>query len=301
MSQDPPEQPSGDDGQAPPPPGQPSGDYGQAPPPPSAYPSPAQGGFQPPPPPGPDAYGNYAAPGPGYGRTAGGSPEPQATESLSRGWRAFTANPWPFVISQILWALIIIVPVAVLLAAFGVFSAPSINADGSASAGLAALIGIGGLVVVLVAVLLGVVQIGAFATAALRAVAGERVTLADFFRPRNLTQLLLLALLLGVASGLVAITGIGPLIVMFFGIWSVFFVVDRGQSAIEAITSSVRFAMANAGQTIVLVLLGYLLNFVGGLLCGIGTLITNPVTMLAFADYYRRITGPATPGQRLAG
>ena len=60
-----------------------------------------------------------------------------------------------------------------------------------------------------------------------------------------------------------------------FAIWSVFFVVDRNQGVIDAIKSSIAFASKNAGQTIVLILLAYLLNFVGGLLCGIGTLITN--------------------------
>lgn len=274
--------------------------YGQAPPPSSAYPTPEQGGFPPPSAPGPGAAG-YGPPGPGYGDAP--HAEPQATDSLSRGWRAFTANPWPFVVSQLLWALIFIIPVLLLLAAFGVFASPRVNADGSVdgSAGLAVLFGIGGLTVVVVVMLLAIVQFGGFATASLRAIAGERVGVADFFKPRHFGQLIVLAILVAIASGILAITGIGPLIVMFFGIWAVFFIIDRGQSAIDAIGSSVRFAIGNAGQTIVLVLLGYLLNFVGALLCGVGTLISNPVTMLAFADYYRRRTGPGTPGAPIPG
>jgi uncharacterized membrane protein len=145
---------------------------------------------------------------------------------------------------------------------------------------------------VLVYIALGVLQMGAFASATLKAVDGGRVSFGDFFRARNFGQLLLLALLLGLASAIVAITVVGVLVVLFFGIWSILFVVDRRQSAIEAISSSFRFATQNAGQSVVLILLSYLLNFVGGLLCGIGTLITNPLTLLGFADFYRRIAGP---------
>lgn len=295
MSENVPQDPQPAEGSATPPPG----GYGQAPPPRGAYPGPEQGGFPPPPPPGPGPDGSYGPPGPGYGPPSDG--EPQAVDSLGHGWRAFTANPWPFVVSQILWGLVLVVPVGLLLLAIGVLGAGRVDEDGDVSRGLAALFGFGGLLVVLVVALLAIVQVGAFATASLRAIAGERVTLADFFRPRNVLQLLVLAVIVGLASALLAITGIGPLIVGFFGIWSVFFVVDRGESATTAIASSVRFAIDNVAQTIVLVLLGYLLNVAGALACGVGTLVTNPVTMLAFADYYRRRSGAATPGRPVVG
>jgi uncharacterized membrane protein len=142
--------------------------------------------------------------------------------------------------------------------------------------------------VVLVVVLLAVIQQGAFATATLKAVDGVRVGLGDFFRPRHLPQLVLLALILALASALLAVTGIGPLVVMFFGIWAVLLVIDRGLPPIEALRSSVAASLRNPGQTIVLVLAAYVMNAVGVLLCGLGTLISTPVAVLAFADHYRR-------------
>src|SRR5690606_13703437 len=83
-----------------------------------------------------------------------------------------------------------------------------VDEDGDVSRGLAALFGFGGLLVVVVVALLAIVQVGAFATASLRTIAGERVTFAAFFRPRNVLQLLVLAVIVGLASALLAITGI---------------------------------------------------------------------------------------------
>ncbi|WP_156250333.1 hypothetical protein [Pseudactinotalea terrae] len=263
--------------------------YGRAPDPSGAYPSPDQGGFAP----LPDLRaGDYLPPGPGYsGADTGPDAAPQATDSLRRAWRIFADNPVPFVISQLIWALIFVIPVALLLIAFGALRL----ADGGTPAGLPALLGVGGLVTVLVIVLLAVVQQGAFATATLKAVDGDRVGVADFFRPRHVAQLLLLALILGVASALLAITGIGPLIVMFFGVWAVLLVVERGLSAVEAVKVSVSASLREPGQTIVLVLAAYVMNAVGALLCGLGTLVSMPVGVLAFADYYRRSAAFSRP------
>lgn len=291
----------------------PTTSYGQAPPPASAYPSAEQGGFAPMPPPPP---GQYGQPGPGYGGPpppAYGSPagayggvpgygEPQATDSIGRGWAQFKANPWPFVLAQLAWGAIFLVPTLIMVliaAAAGAFARSTYNPDTQTWEGGQGLFGalgfIGIVLMVLIYIALGIIQMGAFASATLKAVDGGQVRFGDFFTIRNFTQLLVLALLIGLASAILAITIIGPLIVVFFGVWSIFFVVDRNQGAIDSIKSSVGFAGKNAGQSIVLILLAYVLNLIGALLCGVGTLITNPVTLLGYADFYRRVTGPATP------
>lgn len=47
----------------------------------------------------------------------------------------------------------------------------------------------------------------------------------------------------------------------------------------------------NVGQLIVIALVLMLLNFVGALLCGIGMLVTLPVTAIALAFAWRTVTG----------
>jgi len=265
--------------------------YGAAPEPGSAYPSATEGGFTDMALPGPDRQGQYGPPGPGYAPgdpAAYGAQPPRATGSLGRAWTGFIANPWPFVVGQLLWLVIMAVPVGLLLAALGAFGAPQVHSDGSVSGGPRALLGIGGALVVAVIVWLAVIQLGVFASATLRTVDGDRVELRHFFQLRNPGQLLLLGLILAVSSAVLAITVVGPLIVMFVGIWAVFFVVDRGETATEAIGSGLRLGLRTPGQTLVLVLLGGLLILAGALACGVGTLITGPVVLLALADFYRR-------------
>lgn len=284
-------------------PDQPAGGYGQAPPPSAAYPPPQDGGFTPPPPAGPDSDGQYGAPGPGYGpgQSYGGLPaEPQGTDSVTRAWEIFKTNPSTFILAQLAWAVIYLIPtgiVLLILAAAGAFAPPSYNADTgeySGGVGILGVLGIFGIMLlVLLYIVLGVVQLGAFASATLKSVDGGQVTVADFFKVRNFVQLLLLALLLGLASSLLSVTFIGPLAVMFFGVWAVLFVVDRNLGVIDAVKASVAFATKNIGQTFVVVVIVYLLNLLGSIPCGLGLLVTNPLGQLAYADYYRRATGPS--------
>jgi uncharacterized membrane protein len=265
--------------------------YGAAPEPGSAYPSATEGGFTGPALPGPDPRGQYGPPGPGYAPgdpAAYGAQPPRATASLGRAWAAFIANPWPFVVAQLLWLVVMAVPVGVLLAALGALGAPQVHPDGAISGGPRALLGIGGALVVAVIVLLAVIQLGAFASATVKTVDGDRVALRDFFGARHPGQLLLLALILAVASAVLAITVVGPLIVMLVGIWAVFFVADRGEPATGAIGSGLRLVLRAPGQTLLLMLLGYLLSLAGALACMVGTLVTGPVVLLAVADFYRR-------------
>lgn len=269
--------------------------YGAAPKPGSAYPSATEGGFTSPALPGPDPRGQYGPPGPGYAPgdpAAFGAQPPRAAASLGRAWAAFIGNPGPFVVAQLLWLVIMAIGVGLLLAALGSLEAPQVHPDGSISGGPRALLGIGGALVVGVVALLAVIQTGAFASATLKTVEGERVALRDFFGARHPGQLLLLGLIVAVASAVLAITVVGPLIVIFVGIWAVSFVVDRGESATGAIRSGLRLGLRAPGQTVLLMLLGCLLGLAGALACGVGTLVTGPVVLLAVADFYRRSLSP---------
>src|SRR5690606_27323214 len=96
------------------------------------------------------------------------------------------------------------------------------------------------------------------------------------------------------AAFLLTFTIVGPVLLAFFGAYAILFVVDRNMSAIDAIKASAKLAMDNVGQTIVLLLMMWLLGALGGLACGVGTLATAPIAHLALAHYYRRLTGPAT-------
>ncbi|MFV0427205.1 MAG: hypothetical protein ACK5KU_09250 [Beutenbergiaceae bacterium] len=260
--QQPPAQP-----QTPPSYGQP----GQQPPPAGSYAPPAAGGYAPPQPTG-----------------------PQGLDSIKAGWECFKASATPFVLGTLIWGVIIgavtVIPTVILSAVVAATDpydpyGPGYVAMGGFSVGM--------VVVVLLALAGAVVYMGAFASASLKAIDGHQVTVGDFFKIKNFGQLALLALIIGVAGAVLYITVIGTMAIAFFGAFAVYFVVDRNLSAIDAVKASIQLALANAGQTIIVLLLCYLLGMAGSLACGVGILVTAPIAQLAIAHFYRVLTGPS--------
>lgn len=285
MSQTPPEQPEVP--QQPPAP-----QYGQQPPapqygqPPQQPPAPQYG--QPQQPPSPQ-YGQpqqppagapaYGAPNQGYAPPPAAGP--QATDSIGAGWERFKLTWTPFVLAQLIWGVIIGALMGIFIAIIGAVT------DGARLG----LVGIAAFIT-LFAVIIAIVFAGAFAGAALKAIDGQQVAIGDFFRPQNIGQLLLLALIYGVSAAVLSFTIVGPLAIAFFGAFALYFVVDRGMGAIDAIKASIQLAMANVGQTIIIILLAGLISSAGSLACGIGILVTAPIAQLSLAHFYRQLTGP---------
>ena len=172
-----------------------------------------------------------------------------------------------------------------LLSATGLF-AFGFGSEVAIAGGVFAFVGIVGIVLV-VMVFVGILASAGITNATLKVVRGEQITVADFFRIPNLGVVIVVALLLGISSGILSITFIGPIILTFFAAYIVVFAIDQRQGIGEAITTGVKMALAFPGQTILLLLLAYVANFVGTLLCGIGVLVSLPLTALALAWQYR--------------
>lgn len=286
--------------------GQPApGAYGQ--PTPGAYGQPAPGGYQPPPQGGYPPAGGYgqapggypAAPPPPAGGYAAVPPSPIGA-AISYGWNAFTRNGGVFVGATLVWLLISSVVFTLVLVAFGGFAnAVGTNDDGRASFGLSfsfiLVIGIFSLVFYLVE--------AAFVRASLKLTYGQRVGFGDFFRFENATNVLITAVLIAginLVLGLVTwIPLIGQVIslaanlALLFTLW---FVVDKNLSPIDAIKASVALVRANLSTTILFYLLAGVILFVGFLLCGFGALVAIPVVLVATSYLYRNLLGePIAP------
>ncbi|WP_022918088.1 hypothetical protein [Ruania albidiflava] len=316
MSTNPPygERPAGQPETPPPPAGPPStgGVPGGPPPgpPPGGPPQGQPGGFGPTsggysgPPQGPAASyhppGGYDGPPPqtGPGGYAPLPPTPQATDGFVWGWNAFKANAGTLILGQLAWLVIVLVIVGLW---FGLLSGSGILASTSGSQVAAgAFLGVGILGVILlvvVVVLVGIFASAGMSNATLKLVRGESISVGDFFRFPNVGTIVLVAIVLSVVSALLSFTFILPVALMFFAAYTVLFALDRGEHLVDAITSSVKMALANPGQTILLLLLAYLANLVGGLLCGIGTLVSLPLTALASAWLYRSQLALTPPRQ----
>ena len=162
----------------------------------------------------------------------------------------------------------------------------NVGSDAALAGGVLAFAASIGIVLV-VSVFVGIVASAGISNATLKLARGEAITVADFFRIPNLGNVVLVALLLGLASGILSVTFVGPLLLTFFAAYIVVFAIDQRQGVFEAIASGVKMAIAYPGQTILLLLLAYVANFVGSLLCGIGLLVSLPLTALAIAWQYR--------------
>lgn len=263
--------------------------------PPSAYPAPAQGGFPPPPGGGfPPAPGGFPpAPQPGaYAGAQGYVSPPDVGQAFSWGWAKFKENAGALIVSHLLWGIVIGVVAIGGFALAGGLAGTSELATTEAGATASATLGLGGIIIVSILVMLiaFIAQI-ALTNGYLVIADGRKAAIGDFFKFRNVGQGIILSLLVGVASGLLSFTGVGALAVSFFAVFAMYFVVDRGLSAIDAIKASVDLAMKNAGQTILLVLLVAVAAGVGAAVCGIGALVTVPLGYLAVTYLYRRFSG----------
>lgn len=270
------------------------GSYAAPQQPQSAYPSPQQGGFPPPPsggfPPPPSQHdAGFPPPPAGYGPGAGYQPpSSDIGAAFSWGWEKFKGNAGPLILSVLLWGIGIAVIAVIGFALAGAVAGTSSATQTDAGFAAATSFGIGGIIVVSILTFLAAFAAQVALTNGYLTVADRgSASLGDFFKFRNVGQGIVLALLLALASGLLSWTGIGSLAIAFFGAFAIFFVVDKGLGAIDAIKASVRLALDNAGVTIVAILVSY----AGALVCGVGALVTAPLASLVLAYVYRRVTG----------
>ena len=81
------------------------------------------------------------------------------------------------------------------------------------------------------------------------------------------------------------------LVVAFLTWWALPFVIDRHDSAVEGIRSSVRAISSQAGPVFLLALALIGINILGAIALGLGLLITVPLSTIASTYAYRVVSG----------
>lgn len=253
----------------------------------------------------PPAYGGGAQPpaygGPGgyYGAQQHGSFT--VGEALGFAWKRFTGN-WLF------WVLFVLLSFVVV----GIFNAGSFSnyqeineavmrgdISGRAASGASFGGSLLGLIGSLVNAVLGALGINA----ALREVSGEKATWGRLFKVDSYGMIILAALLLLVAGfiGLIP-CGLGLIALAIFAPFTYHNVVDRGMNAWAAFTSSFRLVGQNFGAVFLLELALLGITIVGAIVCGLGLFVAVPLSVIALAFAFRRITGgPVTSGPVASG
>jgi uncharacterized membrane protein len=242
--------------------------------------SPAYGGAAQPP-----AYGG---PVESYGTQTSG--QFRVGEALGFGWNRFKAN-WLF------WVLYVLLTFVVGT----IFNAGSFDdyqelneavTRGDISSSAATGMTFGNSLLQLIGSIVTSVLSALGINAALREVSGEKATWGTLFKVNSYGMIILAALLLAAASFVgVLLCGLGLLAVAIFGVFTYHNVIDKGMNAWSAFTSSFSQVGKNFGAVFLLELAVVGLWILGTIPFLLGLLIVIPMTTIALAFAYRRITG----------
>jgi uncharacterized membrane protein len=329
----PPNQPPGGYPPNQPPDGYPPPQQGGYPPPPQqgGYPPPPQQGGYPPPPqqggyPPPPQQGGYPPPPQQGGYPQQGYPQPggypqsgypqqgypgqggafDVGEGFSWAWNKFSKNAGALIVPTLVYGLIVAVIYGVFYGiAIALASTPSYNDYGSGYSGSAGIgFGFASIAVMIVGLLVLIVAGGAIASAyvsgLLEVANGQPVTIGSFFKPRSIGPVILATLIVGVATGIGSVLCYLPgLVVALFTMFTTYVLLDRNLSPIDAIKASIDIVKANIGPAILAYIVAGLIGAVGALACGIGIIVSLPVSALFLVYAYRKLSGgqvaPLTP------
>jgi hypothetical protein len=213
------------------------------------------------------------------------TPAPQrapfsATDAIGYGWKGFTANIGPLVLIGL-----------VLIVATGLSNWLS---QGFESLGLT-IIGS-----VLSAFISLVISLGLI-RAALSILDGGRPSVEQLVSTKDIGPYiiasLLVALIVTVGLVLCIIPGlVAGFLLQFYG----YAIIDRKSDSVTtapqssptgSLRASFEVVAGNVGPLILLAVLCFLLNIAGALLCGVGLLVTVPVTSIAIAYAWRYFSG----------
>jgi uncharacterized membrane protein len=133
--------------------------------------------------------------------------------------------------------------------------------------------------------------------AALMITRGETPAIGTVFATEYLGPFILASIIYGAAVfvGTVLCIIPGILAAIFFGFYG-FYVLDQHLGAAESIAASFNLVKEHFGRVFLVLLVAFLLNLVGALLCGIGLLVTAPMCWIMFGYAYRWLNGqPIAP------
>ena len=192
--------------------------------------------------------------------------------AFSYGWGKFTQNVGPLIVAVlVMWVLQLIVQAI----GFGFRSL------------------ILRLIVGLVAVLVGAIASFGLANVSLKLVNGQPVEISDALPTGNLVMsyaitAILIQIVVTIGLYLCIVPGVIAAVFLWFGH---FVVLDEGVAPGDAISRASKLVQGHFGSVLGFMVLALLINIVGAILCGIGLLVTIPLTTVAAAYVYKGLKG----------
>ena len=229
-------------------------------------------------------------------------------EAFGWAWNKFSKNAAPLIIATLVYGLIVIV-LQVIINLLQAAVSPGVSdytsdANGFSYSWSTTSMGLGGILISIVGwfvlLIVGAAIQSGFLSGVLDIANGQQVSVGSFFRPRNIGQVVIAGLIVGVITTiglfLCVIPGLLASIMLMF---TVVALLDRNLSAVDAVKTSFDTSKANFGNAFLTWIVGVAIIFAGAIVCGVGLLVAVPVAALFLVFAWRRITGgqiaPLTP------
>jgi uncharacterized membrane protein len=203
------------------------------------------------------------------------------------------------VVATLVYALIVLVLYGIVYGlAFALAPSPVTTYDSygggfeysaSSSLGLAsiAVLALGG-IVMLVAV---AAMQSAYYGGVLDIANGQPVSAGSFFKPRMVGSVVIATVLIGIASAIGSLCFILGIAVAIFTLFTTLAIIERGLSPIDGIKASIDIAKENFVQVLLTWLLAAVIGIAGLIACGVGLLVSAPVSVLYVVYAWRKFTG----------
>lgn len=196
--------------------------------------------------------------------------------AFSYGWQKFSQNAGPLII------------VTLLVWAAGVV----INVIGRAFSSV-----LGQLIFSVIAFVVTQVMTRGLVRAALTIVNGGRPDPGSAFSFDNIGPFLVGSILFGLVVGVGLILCVIPGLILgaLLGFWA-FACVEQDIDGVSALKRSLELTRNNLGPALLFGIAYVVVNLIGAILCGIGLLVTIPLSYVAAAHFYRQLSGtPVAP------
>ena len=214
--------------------------------------------------------------------------------AFTYAWEKFKANWGPLVLIALVLLAVSIVVNLLSQAIFGGVGQATVDPqtgriEGGGLFGVAMILSL--LSTALVFVVQLIIQAGII-KGALALSRNEPISVGSAFNGINWGQVVLAAIITGAMTFVGLILCILPgIAVIFLTSFTLYFVIDRNMSAVDAIKASISMVKDNIGQLILFFLATFAAYVVGACLCGVGLLAAIPIVVLAQVYTFRTLNG----------
>lgn len=240
-------------------------------------------------------------PPPGYpppgAAQPGGAATPDTAAAFQYGWAKFQENIGPIAIAIVAWIVISVIGFIIRFGITGIFQ-DLFDEETTDVFGNTYTTSSGGFFAFLVVFAVGMVIsmaiqfLGSYAIirGSLAITAGRELNTGELFATNNMVPYLVTSLLSGLVIGIGYLLCIIPGIIAAFLLWlAPFYSAERGMGAIDAMKTSAQVMQQQVGTMLIFFIAVIAAFIVGALLCGIGLLVTMPVSLIASAYMFRAL------------